>query len=217
MIRCICVRMKAVFSCKIGRRRSCFKLLEDCDDLGLAESTFLQERISLLGSTPGNSQSPLARLKPYTSAGIDRIASLQLAFDSSGNLYVANVGNVRHGPYNVTVSAPVSKSVLRTISQGVYRPIALAFDRFFRDNLYVANLKSDTGGDNVTVYATGVTSPLRTIYKGLSIPRDLAFDGSGNLYVSNCGDDYCPHGTGNGYVTVYAQAARRCCGRSPRA
>ena len=44
-----------------------FELFEDPDDLGFAEPALLQERVSLLGSTPGNSQLPLVRPRPYTS------------------------------------------------------------------------------------------------------------------------------------------------------
>lgn len=79
-----------------------------------------------------------------------------LAFDRSGNLYVANRGgNSGSGGDTVTVYAPGSTSVLRTISQGLNGPVALAFDR--TGNLYVANYS------NVTVYAPGSTSVLRTI------------------------------------------------------
>ncbi|MGA8533626.1 MAG: hypothetical protein WB615_05915 [Candidatus Tumulicola sp.] len=45
-----------------------------------------------------------------------------LAFDGSGNLYVANDYHS-----SVTVYAPGSKSVLRTISKGVNWLVALAF------------------------------------------------------------------------------------------
>ena len=55
-----------------------------------------------------------------------------LAFDGSGNLYVAN-----YDENAVTVYAPGSTKVLRTIEKGVERPDALAFDG--SSNLYVAN------------------------------------------------------------------------------
>jgi DNA-binding beta-propeller fold protein YncE len=85
-------------------------------------------------------------------------------FDGSGNLYVANAGD-----NDVTVYAPGSTSVLRTISQGVSVPDALGFDG--SGNLYVVNYKRRT----VTVYAPGKTSVLRTISQGLVNPRALAF------------------------------------------
>jgi DNA-binding beta-propeller fold protein YncE len=49
-----------------------------------------------------------------------------LAFDGSGNLYVANFGSAS-STGNVTVYAPGSTKVLRTISIGVDYPNALAF------------------------------------------------------------------------------------------
>jgi hypothetical protein len=53
-----------------------------------------------------------------------------LAFDGSGNLYVANEngacgGNSRYG--TITVYAPGSTSAFLTISQGISGPLALAF------------------------------------------------------------------------------------------
>ncbi len=122
----------------------------------------------------------------------------QQAFDGSGNLYVANIGNFSSGPYNVTVYAHGSKSVLRTISDGVSQPSALAFDG--SGNLYVSNLKSSGGGNDVTVYAPGTKSVLETISDGVSNPWALVFDGSGNLYVANNGQGSKPVSS----VTVYS-------------
>ncbi len=52
-----------------------------------------------------------------------------LAFDDSGNLYVANCGScLSSGSDTVTVYAPGSMSLLRTISQGVSLPLVLRFD-----------------------------------------------------------------------------------------
>lgn len=124
----------------------------------------------------------------------------QLAFDGSGNLYVANIGNFSDGPYDVTVYAPGSKSVLRTISDGVSSPSALAFDG--SGNLYVSNLKLSSGGNDVTVYAPGTKSVLETISDGVSNPWALAFDGSGNLYVANDGEGSKPVSS----VTVYGSS-----------
>ena len=126
-----------------------------------------------------------------------------LAFDGSGNLYVANItGNA------VTVYAMGGSSLIETISQGVLRPDALAFDS--SGDLYVANsfTKADGFGRTVTVYAPGSTKLLRTITKGVCYPIALAFDSSGNLYVA---DEFqlAPKCKGTrdpstGSVTVYA-------------
>src|SRR5262249_27778355 len=65
-----------------------------------------------------------------------------LAFDSNGNLYVANDRANR-----VTVYARDSDSVLRTIVAGLNGPNSLAFDG--SGNLYVSN----NNNKSVTVYA----------------------------------------------------------------
>jgi sugar lactone lactonase YvrE len=110
-------------------------------------------------------------------AGIDE--PIALALDRSNNLYVANAGNV-------TVYAPGSGTVLRTIT-GLRAPHALAFDG--SGNLHVA----DDVASTVTVYAPGSTKPSRTIRTGVNRPMALAFDAAGNLFVGN-----------KSSVTVYA-------------
>lgn len=92
------------------------------------------------------------------------------------HLYVANAG-----PSTVTVYAANGSSVLRTISDGVSQPDAMAFDA--AGNLYVAN----AGTDTVTVYAPGSSSVLRTVSRGVDDPAALALDANGNLYVANAG------------------------------
>jgi YVTN family beta-propeller protein len=69
----------------------------------------------------------------------------------------------------VTVYAPGSKTLLRTISQGVNAPDALAFGR--TGNLFVAN----TGNNSVTAYAPESNTVLRTISQGVNYPYALAF------------------------------------------
>ena len=95
-----------------------------------------------------------------------------LAFDSSGNLYVANSNNG-----TVSKFAPGSTTPTATLT-GLSNPKALAFDS--SGNLYVANSNNDT----VSEFAPGSTTPTATL-TGLSDPQALAFDGSGNLYVAN--------------------------------
>jgi DNA-binding beta-propeller fold protein YncE len=87
-----------------------------------------------------------------------------LAFDGSGNFYVANYFN-----NTVTVYAPGKTSPLRTISNGIDGPDALAIGRL--GYLYVANGAKNT----VTEYAPGGTHLVRTISQGVSNPRGLAF------------------------------------------
>ena len=118
-------------------------------------------------------------------AGVLRSVAVRTAdTGKNGNLYVANAA-----ANTVTVYAPGSDSVLRTIAQGVNEPNALAFDS--ARNLYVANAAANT----VTVYAPDSDSVLQTIAQGVNDPKALAFDGTGDLYVAN---------TGANTVTVYA-------------
>ena len=97
-----------------------------------------------------------------------------LAFDSSGNLYVANQNS-----NTVSKFAPGSTTASATYSAGLDEPDALAFDS--SGNLYVANQRNNT----VSKFAPGSTTASATYSAGLSDPQALAFDSSGNLYVAN--------------------------------
>ena len=70
--------------------------------------------------------------------------------------------------HDVTVYAPQTTNVLRTISQGIDTPGRLAFDG--AGNLFVPNL----GNNTVTVYAAGSGDVLRTISQGVNAPYALA-------------------------------------------
>ena len=106
-----------------------------------------------------------------------------LAFDSSGNLYVAN-------RYSDTVSkfAPGATTPSATLT-GLNVPLALVIDG--SGNLYVAN----GGNGTVSKFAPGATTASVTL-TGLNGPVALAFDSRGNLYVANQ--------TTNGTVSVFA-------------
>ena len=110
-----------------------------------------------------------------------------LAFDSSGNLYVANSGG--NGNYVTVYSAPKYK-LTATVDQGANEVLTLALDK--SENLYVGNRSS------ITVYAHGTLQLIRTITNGINCPNTLAFDRQDRLYVANyvggCGDS----------VTIYA-------------
>jgi sugar lactone lactonase YvrE len=96
-----------------------------------------------------------------------------LAFDSAGNLYAIT------GIHSISVYAASSRKLLRTITEGVEAPLALALDA--RDDLYVGNMFSDT----ITVYPPGRSNPTVLISQDINGSVDLAFDTSGNLYVAN--------------------------------
>jgi sugar lactone lactonase YvrE len=98
-----------------------------------------------------------------------------LAFDSQGNLYVANwFGNT------VTVYSPAG-DLIRTIQDGVYGPESIALDS--KDSLYVAD-GAGGYGMTVTVYAPNSTKRLATIVSGHG-PASLALNTTGELFVAN--------------------------------
>ena len=99
-----------------------------------------------------------------------------VAFDKSGYLYAIS------DYFEVSVFAPKSRVLVRTITDGIFEPLALAVDR--SSNLYVAN--GHNGYDaNIAIYPPGSGTASRTITDGIYDPESLAFDSSGNLYVGN--------------------------------
>lgn len=103
-----------------------------------------------------------------------------LAFNTSGDLYSGNTESV-------TVYAPNSKLVSRTISQGVSFPTELALDK--SGELYVSNCTDACSESSfksfVSVYARTATRPKQIITRGIDSPLGLALDDAGKLYVAN--------------------------------
>jgi DNA-binding beta-propeller fold protein YncE len=100
-----------------------------------------------------------------------------LAFDSHGNLYVAN-GGTGIGTYSIHKFGPTGTDLGKFASWQIGEPFGLAIDS--RDNVYVAF--DNTG--NIHEYGpTG--ADLGTFAGGTRDAHGLAFDGSGNLYVAN--------------------------------
>lgn len=95
-----------------------------------------------------------------------------LAFDSSGNLYAANIGNSTVSKFNST------GTYVNTISTNLSTPLFPTFDA--AGNLYVSNNGDNSVSkfDSVGVYQSSITT-------NLSGPAGLDFDSSGNLYVAN--------------------------------
>lgn len=123
--------------------------------------------------------------KGFTQKGGTRVGGLTL--DSSGTLYAIT------GYFSVSVYTPVTRKLLRIITDGIHSPFALATDS--KDNLYVGNGITNT----VAVYPPGAMSPSRTITQGIDNPVSLAFDSKGKLYVANLSGNtvtvYAPNGT----------------------
>ena len=144
------------------------------DDGGTANGGVDTLTQSLTLTVTAVNDAPSFALRPRTTlTGLSNPKAL--AFDSAGNLYVANlVGNT------VSKFAPGATTASATLT-GLDGPSALAVDG--EGNLYVAN----SGNFTVSIFARGATSPTATL-TGLNRPKGLAFDGAGNLYVANYGD-----------------------------
>jgi sugar lactone lactonase YvrE len=141
----------------------------------------------------------------YAPRSTKRIATIHstgtanaLAFDSSGNLYVARGTSASDSA--VLVFPPGSKKPARTITNGLHWPVALLVDK--SNDLYVANCAPCYAiphhGGSVTEYAPGSETPLRTITDGIDAPAAIALGAKGLLYVANYGF------FGKGSVTVYS-------------
>ncbi len=115
--------------------------------------------------TPGGTISTFASgiQNSQTSAG-------DLAFDKSGNLFIANPG-----ANAVNVVTP--GDVISTFAKGLNDAFGLAFDS--ADNLYV----SDASGN--TVSKVDIHGNVKPFASGLDFPTGLAVDSVGNVYVCN--------------------------------
>ncbi|MBV8654920.1 MAG: hypothetical protein JO160_02675 [Candidatus Eremiobacteraeota bacterium] len=98
-----------------------------------------------------------------------------------GSIYVLNASN------KLTVYDPKTGKLLRTVTQGIQTPTAMAFDPF--GNLYVTNVtahgSSSSGSGTLTMFAPNATAPTKTIAFSSSIPTALAVDSSGDVYVGS--------------------------------
>jgi len=157
-----------------------------------------------------------------------------LAFDSIGNLYVANLGNNTIDKF----TADGTESVFA--SYALNSPIGLAFDA--TGNLYVASegnsliVRFDSGGNpslfssrepepaglafdrNGTLYVANWGNSIdkldtngnkSTFASGLSLPVGLAFDSTGNLVVANLGNDTLVRFDTNGVGSVITSVGPR--------
>ena len=127
----------------------------------------------------------------HASRKIEVYGALTLALDGSGNLYVDRCISCipqmrprrREEQDAILVYAPGQKKPLRTITQGIHMPVAMAVDA--TDNVYVGNAGSSQHHASITEYAAGSTSVSRKITSGLKWPGLLAVDGSGDLFAEN--------------------------------
>ena len=108
---------------------------------------------------------------PYTTFASRLPGPLDMAFDSSGNLFVASFSGTDGKILKFTPGGAQS-----TFALGLNSPYGLAFDS--AGNLFVA----DTGSG--TIYEFARHGARTTFASGLNYPAGLAFDGAGNLFVA---------------------------------
>ena len=127
---------------------------------------------------------------------------MDLAFDRSGNLFVAN-----YGSNSIEKFTPSGVDTVFA-NTGLNGPSNLAFDG--AGNLFVS-----IGGDNTILKfnPSGVGSVFAST--GLSNPQGLAFDRFGSLFVANNGDNtirrFTPAGAGSVFASsVFSGCFGRC-------
>ena len=104
-----------------------------------------------------------------------------MAFDSGGNLFVADGGNENAGSGAVYKFTPAG--VRTTFALGLSNPAGLAFDS--AGNLFVAEFGEINGGPGTgRIYKFTPNGVRTTFASGLFEPQGLAFDRAGNLFVA---------------------------------
>lgn len=132
----------------------------------------------------------IANSKTLFASGLNQPRGL--AFDSSGNLFVANYGNN-------TVSKITPGGVVSTfVSGGMINPTGLAFDT--AGNLYAASYSNTVS----KITPGGVVS---TFASGLVGPEGLTFDSSGNLYAANAFSNSVSKISPGGTVSPFASGS----------
>ncbi|MFI5457189.1 MAG: hypothetical protein ACHRXM_17220 [Isosphaerales bacterium] len=118
-----------------------------------------------------------------------------MAFDSAGNLYVANAYGGVSGTIEKFTPGGVSSVFAST---GLNIPVGLAFDA--SGNLYVTN----SGAGSIEKFTpSGVGTMFAT---GLSTPYGIALDSAGNVYVGNEGSSVIDKITPGGVSSFFASA-----------
>jgi sugar lactone lactonase YvrE len=153
----------------------------------LAASSVVEFTVSQLASS--GSATPAVALSA-SSGSLN--GPVGLAFDASGNLWVANNGPNTVVEFTVSqlaaTGSPTPAVTLSATAGSIASPQSIAFDA--HGNLWLAN-----GGDTTVVAfspsqlaSTGTPTPAVTLSAtagSLNGPEGLAFDASGNLWVAN--------------------------------
>ncbi len=164
-------------------------------------------------------QSPVQKLSVFAGANDTTlfVEPFGICFDTSGNLYVADVGKhcislVKPGGevsvYAGTMKDSTLDGTLKTAS--LSSPSGICFDQ--KGNMFIAgfgdeSIRKITPDGNVTTYAgTGKTGyvdgPADSAQ--FSSPRGLCIDSKGNIYVGDCWNHRIRKIDKNGMVTTFA-------------
>ncbi len=122
-----------------------------------------------------------------------------IAYDPTGNLYVANDGSNSIALFAPGVSGNVAPS--RTISTGIAAPSGIALDA--ANDIFVSDATTTTMG-SIPVYAPGTSSPARTLSNAVS---DV-FSGAPGIAADAAGDVFVPSGPPCGTSAGLPCAAR---------
>jgi uncharacterized protein YjiK len=134
-----------------------------------------------------------------------------IVVDSSGNLYVANMGSTMGAVDSIIVYPPNSLVPTKAIGleTALDQPSGITVDR--SGNIYVTNQENGNGRlDSVNVYSPGSYAqgaPSAAIIgtkTKLAQPFGIATDSRGNLYVANFEDG--SHGRGS--ITIYPTSSK---------
>ena len=128
----------------------------------------------------------------FITAGLNN--PVGMAFDSHGNLYIANITN-----NTVSKVLAGTSTAVPFITSGLSNPAFLAFDT--HDNLYIAN--DGVGNNTVSKVAVGTTTAQPFIVLGLNRPVSLAFDANGNLFIGDEGNTVSKVAAGTSTATPF--------------
>jgi DNA-binding beta-propeller fold protein YncE len=121
----------------------------------------------------------LTVLSPTSFANVGRNAPKGMAFDSAGNLFVANSDTGRIFKFTPNGSRS-------TFASGLTHPFGIAFDN--TGNLFVAEMQPDQKGGVILKFMPD--GKRFTFASGLVRPLFLAFDSAGNLFALDVKEGY---------------------------
>ena len=160
--------------------------------------------------TPNTTQNGLGALAPLNGGPVG------LAFDGSGNLWVADFGNSRILQYKPPFAASMNASLVlgqadftsgagATTNSGLRGPESIAFDA--SGNLWVSDTYNNRVLEFDPPFANGMTASVvigqadfvssgtATTASGLDFPPGMAFDSSGNLWIGDTDNSRVLHST----------------------